>query len=103
MANQPSCHAGSAVSAALTPSRKTKLCGEVLAEPQIGAIRSTWSGNSAAQWNACCPHREAVNQRYSLDTEHLRQQPLLHSDIVGHREMRVTAAVERRRRVARRG
>jgi hypothetical protein len=35
-------------------SRKTKLWAEVLAEPQIGAIRSILSGNSAAQWNACC-------------------------------------------------
>ena len=48
------------------------------------------------------PHREAVNQRDPLDAEHLRQQPLLHPDIVGRREMRVTAAVERRR-VAGRG
>jgi hypothetical protein len=30
-------------------SRKTKLCGGVFAEPQIGAMRSTRSGNSAPQ------------------------------------------------------
>jgi hypothetical protein len=42
------------------------------------------------------PHREAANQRDPLDAEH-PQQPLLHPDIVGRREMRVTAAVERRR------
>jgi hypothetical protein len=49
------------------------------------------------------PHREAVDQPDPLDPEHLGQQALLHPDIVGHREMRVAAAVERRRRVARRG
>jgi hypothetical protein len=44
---------------------------EVLAEPQIGKIRSTLSGNNAAQWNACCAaHREAVNQCDPLDAEH---------------------------------
>src|SRR5262249_37659910 len=43
-----------------------------------------------------------ATKRDQLDAEHLRQQPLLHPDIVGGREMRVTAAVERRR-VAGRG
>jgi hypothetical protein len=46
------------------------------------------------------PHREAANQRDPLDAEHLKQ-PLLHPDIVGRREMRVTAAVERRRAAGR--
>src|SRR5215471_18726466 len=45
------------------------------------------------------PHREAVNQRDPLDTEDLLQQPLLNPDIVGHREMWITAAVKWRQRV----
>jgi len=40
----PPAQAQSAVSAALMPSRKTKLCTAVLALPQIGAMRSTMSG-----------------------------------------------------------
>ena len=41
------------MSAAFTPSRKTKLCREHLAEPQNGASVSIMSGNSAPQWNVC--------------------------------------------------
>ena len=103
MANQPSYQTGSAVSAALTPSKKTKLWAEVLAEPQIGAIPLDPVGEQCRPMEGQLrPHREAVNQRDPLDAEHLRQQLLLHPDIVGRREMRVTAAVERRR-VAGRG
>ena len=50
---QPSFQAASAVSAAFTPSRNTKLWREHLAEPQNGAIRSTISGYSAPQWKVC--------------------------------------------------
>jgi hypothetical protein len=49
------------------------------------------------------PHRKPVDEPDPLDAEHLRQEALLHPDHVGHREMRVAGAVERRRRVARRG
>src|SRR5205814_8800420 len=42
-------------------------------------------------------HREAVDELDLLDAEYLGEQALLHPDIVGHREMRVAAAVERRR------
>jgi hypothetical protein len=100
VANQPSYQTGSAVSAALTPSRKTKLWAEVRAEPQLGATRSTLTGNSRPMERLLRPHREAANQRDPLDAEHL-QQPLLHPDIIGRREMRVTAAVERRRAAGR--
>ena len=48
--NSPSRQAGSAISACLTPSRNTRLCGAQRADPQTTAIRSTASGNSAAQW-----------------------------------------------------
>src|SRR5215831_18935993 len=82
---------------------QTKLWAEVLAEPQIGAIPLDPVREQCRPMERLLrPHREAVNQRDPLDAEHLRQQPLLHPDIVGRREMRVTAAVERRR-VAGRG
>src|SRR5262245_19094488 len=55
---QPPCQASSAVMAALTPSRKTKLWREVLAEPHQGSRRSTMSGQSAPQWKACCAPME---------------------------------------------
>ena len=76
------------------------MSAEVLAEPQIGAIPLDPVGEQCRPMERLL--RDAVNQRDALDAEHLRQQPLLHPDIVGRREMRVTAAVERRR-VAGRG
>src|SRR6266436_427056 len=47
-------------------------------------------------------HRETVDELDPLDAEDLLQHALLHADIVGHREVRVAPAIERRRCVARR-
>ena len=46
----PSWNAPSALSAALTPSRKTMLCSLVLAEPQNGRILGTIWGWLTAHW-----------------------------------------------------
>jgi hypothetical protein len=49
------------------------------------------------------PHRKPVDEPHPLDAEHLLEQALLHPHIVGHRELRIAGAIERRRRVARGG
>src|SRR5207248_7961341 len=49
------------------------------------------------------PHREPIDEMDPLDPEHLLHQALLDAHIVGHCEMRVSTAIEGRRRIARRG
>ena len=60
---QPPFQASSAIMAAFTPSRKTWLWREVLAEPHQGAMRSTISGNMDPQWKACIAPMEKPHTR----------------------------------------